>query len=65
MRGMGVSVMTSLAAGLFGGTAPYLNSWFHSIGEAWVFSAYVMALNVIMFVVVFFMRETKGIDLRR
>ena len=64
MRGMGVSVMTSLAAGLFGGTAPYLNSWLHSIGEAWVFSGYVIALNVIMFVVVFFMRETKGIDLR-
>lgn len=62
-RAIGLGITTSLAAGLFGGTAPYLNTWLTSIGAEWMFSTYVVVLMVIATALLFTMRETRGIDL--
>ncbi|MES4992502.1 MFS transporter [Phyllobacterium sp. 22229] len=61
-RIMGVSLPLSLA--LFGGTAPYLSSWFSSMNLSWVFNLYVVVVVLIAAGVVATWRETSGIDLR-
>ena len=58
-----VGVMTSLAAGVFGGTAPYLYTWLSSMNMAWAFYSYLAALAVLTIVVGFKMKETRGMDL--
>lgn len=58
-----VGVMTSMAAGVFGGTAPYLFTWLSSIDMAWVFYTYLGTLAVMTCVIAFKMKETRGIDL--
>ncbi|MFD9669119.1 MFS transporter [Rhodococcus sp. NPDC059968] len=63
MRAVGLGITTSLASGVFGGTAPYLNTWLTSIDMQWVFSAYLVALMLMASVLLTTMRETKGIDL--
>jgi MHS family alpha-ketoglutarate permease-like MFS transporter len=64
VRGLGVSILTSLAVALFGGTAPYLMSWTQSIQAGWVFSAYQTVLAVITIIAALMMKETKGMDLK-
>lgn len=61
-RVMGFAMPLSVA--LFGGTAPYLNSWFYSHGIGWMFNAYVVVICLISAAVVSTWKETKGIDLR-
>ncbi len=61
-RVMGVAMPLSVA--LFGGTAPYLNSWLYSQGLGWAFNAYVVVVCLISAAVVATWKETRGIDLR-
>lgn len=61
-RTMGLCI--SLAAAVFGGTAPYLNTWLSGSGVGWVFSLYTIATCAISLIVVLTWKETKGIDLR-
>ncbi len=63
-RGTSVGFVTSLSAAVFGGTAPYLNTWLTSIGAHWVFTAYTVSLCILATVVVATMPETRGISLR-
>lgn len=61
-RILGMSLPISLA--LFGGTAPYLSSWFSSMKLEWAFNVYVAVTVLIAAAVVWTWKETKGIDLR-
>lgn len=61
-RVLGISLPVSVA--LFGGTAPYLSSWFSSRQMDWVFNLYVVVVVLIAAAVVATWKETKGIDLR-
>ena len=58
-----VGVMTSMAAGVFGGTAPYLFTWLSSIDMAWAFYSYLGVLAAMTGVIAFKMKETRGMDL--
>lgn len=60
-RIMGTSM--PLAVALFGGTAPYLNSWLFSHNIGWVMYVYVAVICTIGTLVVFSWKETKGIHL--
>jgi MHS family alpha-ketoglutarate permease-like MFS transporter len=62
-RALGIGVSTSFAAVVFGGTAPYLNTWLTSIGKHWMFTGYTVVLCAIATIVVLTMKETRGIDL--
>jgi MFS transporter, MHS family, alpha-ketoglutarate permease len=62
-RARGVGLVTSLSAAVFGGTAPYLNTWLSSIGLSWVYMAYMVALGLMSCVGALLIRETRGIDL--
>jgi MFS transporter, MHS family, alpha-ketoglutarate permease len=53
-----------LAVALFGGTAPYLNTWFTSAGNGWLFNLYMIAVCLGSAAVVWRWKETKGLDLR-
>lgn len=64
VRGVGVGILTSLAIGLFGGTAPYLNTWLRSIGADWAFQAYIIVLAIITVISAYRMKETAGMDLK-
>jgi MHS family alpha-ketoglutarate permease-like MFS transporter len=63
-RALGIGVAYSFAAVIFGGTAPYLNTWLTSMGSHWIFTAYTVGLNAIATIAVLTMRETKGLDLK-
>lgn len=63
-RGVSVGFVTSLSAAVFGGTAPYLNTWLTSIGAHWVFTAYTVTLCALATIAVATMPETRGISLR-
>lgn len=62
-RAVGVGFAVSVAAAVFGGTAPYLNSWLTSHGMPEVFIWYTIALALVAAVVAYFTPETKGSDL--
>ncbi|MBP6018916.1 MAG: MFS transporter [Burkholderiaceae bacterium] len=62
-RAMGVGFVSSLSVAIFGGTAPYLNTWLTSIGHAWIYSAYVISLGLLAFVAGFLIKETARVDL--
>ncbi|MFD9006203.1 MFS transporter [Streptomyces sp. NPDC059582] len=59
-----VGTVSSVAVGLFGGTAPYLNAQLGSMGIGWAFNAYVVALCVGTLIAGCLLSETKGLDLR-
>jgi MHS family alpha-ketoglutarate permease-like MFS transporter len=61
-RVMGLAMPLSIA--LFGGTAPYLTSWFYGQGLGWIFNTYVMIVCFVSAAVVMTWKETRGIDLR-
>jgi MHS family alpha-ketoglutarate permease-like MFS transporter len=48
---------------VFGGTAPYLQTFFSSLGAGWLFSVYAIVLLVISAGVVVSLKESKGMDL--
>lgn len=64
IRGVGVSILTSVAVGIFGGTAPFLISWTQANNLHWAFASYQIILAVITIIAAYKMRETKGIDLK-
>lgn len=62
-RALGVGVVTSICAAIFGGTAPYLNAWLASLNAAWAFQTYIIILALLTAAAGFVMKETKGKDL--
>jgi MHS family alpha-ketoglutarate permease-like MFS transporter len=64
IRAVGLAVPYSIAVALFGGTAPYLQTYFAGIGMTSTFVWYSVALGLISGLVVLTLPETRGIDLR-
>ncbi|MCK0091573.1 MFS transporter [Rhodococcus sp. F64268] len=62
-RAAGTGIAVSLAAAIFGGTAPYLNSWLTSRGTPDLFTWYVIVLALAVAAAAYFTQETKGIAL--
>ena len=62
-RAMGVGFISSLSVAIFGGTAPYINTWLGAQGLGWVCTAYVGALGLMAFAGGFLIKETAGVDL--
>ncbi|QQX86631.1 MFS transporter [Cupriavidus necator] len=62
-RGLGVGFLSSLVASIFGGTAPFLNTWLTSIGMSWVYSLYIMFLGVLTIIAAIMIHETRGVPL--
>jgi MFS transporter, MHS family, alpha-ketoglutarate permease len=48
---------------IFGGTAPYLNTWLSNIGAHYIFVLYIIALCLLTLVVVLRMPETKNVTM--
>ncbi len=63
IRAAGLGVPYSIAVALFGGTSPYLQAWFASIGAPAAFYWYAIGLAVISIVTVLLMPETRARDL--
>lgn len=64
IRTVGVGVPYSIAVAIFGGTAPYLNSWLTGSFGPIAFGLYALVLLLISIAVIFTLPETKGKDLR-
>ncbi|MGF7123012.1 MFS transporter [Rhodococcus sp. AG1013] len=63
-RARGVGLITSLSVAVFGGTAPYLNTWLASIDMSWIYSVYVMALGLLAVAAAAIIRETAKVPLQ-
>ncbi|WP_026535874.1 MFS transporter [Arthrobacter sp. H14] len=63
IRTVGVGVPYSICVAVFGGTAPYLQTWLNSIGGPTAFALYTVSLLVVSFLVIFTIPETKAKDL--
>lgn len=59
---IGIGYATSAA--IFGGTAPYLNTWLEALGMHWIYTTYLVVLCIISAVVIWRMRETSREPLR-
>jgi len=59
-----IGIAMSLSVAIFGGTAPYLNTWLTSMGLAWLFQAYFVFLCGASLAVILTWRETRGIELK-
>jgi MHS family alpha-ketoglutarate permease-like MFS transporter len=64
IRAVGLAVPYSIAVALFGGTAPYLQTYFADLHQTSTFIWYSVALGVISGLVILTLPETKGIDLK-
>jgi MHS family alpha-ketoglutarate permease-like MFS transporter len=64
IRAVGLAVPYSIAVALFGGTAPYLQTYFAGQQMTSTFVWYSVALGLISGLVILTLPETKGIDLR-
>lgn len=62
-RAMGVGLVSSLSVAIFGGTAPYLNTWLTTHDLGWVYSAYIVVLGLMSFAAGLLIRETAHMDL--
>ncbi|MGW5647682.1 MFS transporter [Saccharopolyspora sp. NPDC003752] len=63
VRATGVGLPYSIAVALFGGTAPYLNTWLTGIGYHSAFLGYLVAMCALTVVCLWRMPETRGKDL--
>lgn len=63
IRAAGLGVPYSIAVALFGGTAPYVQTFFAARGAPSAFNWYAIALAVISIVTIVTLEETKGKDL--
>lgn len=63
IRAAGLGVPYSIAVALFGGTAPYVQTFFAERGAPAGFNWYAIALAVISILTFFTLQETKGKDL--
>ncbi len=64
IRTIGVGVPYSICVALFGGTAPYLNSWLTANAGPNAFAFYTVTLLLVSVAFIFTIPETKGKDLR-
>lgn len=64
IRAVGLGIPYSIAVALFGGTAPYLLTFFSDRGMPAVFTWYALGLGLVSFLTILTLPETKGIDLR-
>ncbi|MFQ0815897.1 MFS transporter [Brucella anthropi] len=62
-RAQGVGFVSSLSVALFGGTAPYLNTYLSGAGLEHIYVVYVMVLGALAVFAGFIIRETAGEDL--
>jgi MHS family alpha-ketoglutarate permease-like MFS transporter len=65
IRAIGVGIPYSLAIALFGGTAPYLQTYFTHVGKDFIFDWYVIGMAFVSAAVTLTIRETRGMDLHR
>lgn len=65
VRAAGVAGPLSLATAIFGGTAPYINTFLAESGQHNLFLVYLMVVSGITLLTAFLMPETKNIDLTR
>ncbi|WP_311380461.1 MFS transporter [Arthrobacter sp. ISL-72] len=65
IRTVGVAVPYAVAVAIFGGTAPYLQSWTNATFGPAAFTVYVVALLAISTLVAWKLPETKGKDLTK
>ncbi|TQM09231.1 MFS transporter [Pseudonocardia kunmingensis] len=65
IRAAGMGVPYSVAVAAFGGTAPYLQSYFAGIGSPALFTGYAVVALAVSVLTVLTMPETKGRDLRQ
>ena len=63
IRAAGLGVPYSIAVALFGGTAPYVQTFFADRGAPAAFNWYAIVLAVISILTVLTLKETKGKDL--
>jgi MHS family alpha-ketoglutarate permease-like MFS transporter len=63
IRTVGVAVPYAVAVAIFGGTAPYLQSWSNAAFGPPAFTFYVVGLLIISTVVAWKLPETRGKDL--
>lgn len=64
-RARGVGLVSSLSVAIFGGTAPYLNTWLASIDKSWIYSVYVMGLGLLAVFAAAIIRETAKVPLQQ
>jgi len=62
-RAQGVGFISSLSVAIFGGTAPYLNTYLTGTGHEYLYAAYVMTLGLVAVIAGLTIRETAGLDL--
>lgn len=62
-RAVGVGIVGSLAAAIFGGTAPFLNSWLTSIDLGWIFIGYTTIVLLAGAATVTTLKETRDLNL--
>jgi MHS family alpha-ketoglutarate permease-like MFS transporter len=65
VRAAGVAGPLSLATAIFGGTAPYINTFLAQSGQHNLFLVYLMVVSGITLLTAFLMPETKNVDLTR
>ncbi|MFF4607164.1 MFS transporter [Streptomyces sp. NPDC001339] len=65
VRAAGIGFPYSLTVALFGGTAPYIGTWFQQAGHAGLFPWYVAALCLVSFLVYLTLPETAHQQLDR
>jgi len=53
----------SAANALFGGTAPYLNSWLGTVDMGWIFTAYLIVMCLVSAITALALNEGRGADL--
>jgi MHS family alpha-ketoglutarate permease-like MFS transporter len=64
IRATGFGVPYAISVAAFGGTAPYLQTFFAESGGSTAFGWYAIALMLVMAVTIITMPETRGVDLR-
>jgi MFS transporter, MHS family, alpha-ketoglutarate permease len=59
-----IGLAMSASVAVFGGTAPYLNTWLHAARLDWVYNSYFILLCAGSLTVSLLWKETRGLDLR-
>lgn len=62
-RAQGVGFVSSLSVAIFGGTAPYLNTYLQGTDYEYLYIGYVMFLGLLAVIAGFIIRETANVDL--
>lgn len=62
-RAQGVGFVSSLSVAIFGGTAPYLNTYLSGTGYEYLYIIYLMTLGLLAVIAGVLIKETAGVDL--